>query len=207
MFKRKQANILQSLFLLMLLPLLSTCSSYKIVYDYTPPKTKQGLSCIQNSQSQLNQCNNRCYYKYQSCLKKSQNEAQRALPHLLREYPSQLEVWLNAKEQHQRDLNWYELRMDLLEARRENYLNSCQKKGKKKSKCLNSHGYTSIGMHFDRPSFTMPRPVKPTVSSITARYRKESCSQDCGCQPNYRQSYASCGGVVKSRKVCIKNCN
>jgi len=195
------------LFLTMTVLLLSTCSSYKIAYDFTPPETKQGLACIQSSQSQLNQCNNRCYYQYQNCLKKSQQEARKALPVLLREYPSQLEIWLNAREQYRRDLDWYELRMDLAESRRENYLNACMSKGKKKSKCRHSHGYTSLSLHLDRPSFTMKRPVKPTLANVTTRYRKQSCSQNCGCQSNYRLSYASCGGIVKSKKVCIKNCN
>jgi len=202
-----KSDYLKALLLLVYVPLLSTCSTYKIAYDYTPPNTKQGLACIQNSHSLLSQCNNRCYHQYQNCLKRSQNEAQKALPVLLRDYPNQLEVWLNAKEQHRRELDWYEMRMDLAESRRENYLNACVSKGKKKSKCRQSHGYTSLMINLNRPDFAMSRPVKPTLTSVTARYRKESCSQKCGCQSNYRLSYAGCGGVVKSKKVCIKNCN
>ena len=124
---------IKKIFLIMILaPLLSTCSSYKIAYDFTPPKTKQGLICVQQSQSQLNQCNNSCYYQYQQCLKSAQNQAKRELPQRLKEYPLQLESWLNEREQYRRDLDFYELRMDLAEARRETYLDRCMKEGEKR---------------------------------------------------------------------------
>ncbi len=190
-----------------MIPLLSTCSSYKIAYDYTPPKTKQGLVCIQQSQSQLNRCNNSCFYQYQSCLKTSQNQAQKKLPNLLKEYPLQLESWLNEREQYRRDLDFYELRMDLAEARRETYLGHCMKQGTKKSKCTSRHAYISLMPSVSRPYFNKGRPIKPTLLSVTNRTRAQNCSQQCGCQASFRQSYASCGGGVKSKKVCIKNCN
>ncbi len=190
-----------------ILALLTTCSSYKIAYDLTPPKTKQGLVCVQQSQSQLNQCNNSCYYQYQRCLKTSQNQAQKELPSLLKEYPLKLETWLNQREQYRRDLDFYELRMHLAEARRETYLNNCMKQGMKKRKCTSRHAYISLLPSLSRPSFTISRPVKPTLASVTTRARAQNCSQRCGCQANFRLSYASCGGTVKSKKVCIKNCN
>jgi hypothetical protein len=198
---------IKTLVLILVLPLLSTCSSYKIAYDFTPPKTKQGLVCIQQSQSQLNQCNNSCYYQYQRCLKTSQNQAQKDLPNLLKEYPLQLESWLNQREQYRRDLDFYELRMDLAEARRETYLGHCMKQGTKKSKCTSRHGYTSLMPSISRPYFNKSRPVKPTLSSVTTHTRAQNCSQNCGCQTNFRQSYAGCGGAVRSKKVCVKNCN
>jgi len=201
------ATTIKSFILILVIPLLSTCSSYKIAYDYTPPKTKQGLVCVQQSQSQLNQCNNRCYYQYQRCLKTSQNQAQKELPNLLKEYPLQLESWLNEKEQYQRDLDFYELRMDLALSRRESYLNRCMKQGSKKSKCVSQQSYIHLMPSLNRPYFNKSRPVKPTLSSVTSLFRAQNCSQKCGCQASFRQSYASCGGVVKSKKVCIKNCN
>ena len=206
---RKTAFIttLKLLIVIFIIPLLSTCSSYKIAYDYSPPKTKQGLICVQQSQSQLNQCNNSCYYQYQRCLKTSQNQAQKELPKLLKEYPLQLESWLNEKEQYRRDLDFYELRMELALSRRESYLNRCMKQGTKKSKCSSHPDYIHLMPSMSRPYFNKSRPVKPTLSSVTAHSRAQNCSQQCGCQANFRQSYASCGGVVKSKKVCIKNCN
>ena len=200
-------KIIKLFILFLMLPLLSTCSSYKIAYDFTPPKTKQGLVCIQQSQSQLNQCNNRCYYQYQRCLKTSQNQAQKELPSLLKEYPLQLESWLNEREQYRRDLDFYELRMDLAEARRETYLGHCMKQGTKKSKCTSRRAYIRLLPSMSRPQFNLSRPVKPTLSSVTTRARAQNCSQSCGCQANFRLAYASCGGAVKSKKVCIKNCN
>ena len=200
-------TMIKVLLLIITMPLLSTCSSYKIAYDLTPPKTKQGLLCVQQSQSQLNQCNNSCYYQYQRCLKTSQNQAKRELPHLLKEYPLQLESWLNEREQYRRDLDFYELRMDLAEARRETYLGRCIKQGEKKSKCTSQHAYISLMPSMSRPYFNKSRPVKPTLSSVTHRTRAQNCSQQCGCQSTFRLSYASCGGKVKSKKVCIKNCN
>ena len=198
---------LKTFFLVILVPFLSTCSSYKVAYDLTPPTTKQGLQCIQQSQLQLSQCKNSCYYQYQRCLKTSQNQAQRELPSLLKEYPLQLELWLNEREQYRRDLDFYELRMDLAEARRETYLGHCMKQGTKKSKCTSRHAYVSLMPSISRPYFNKSRPVKPTLLSVTTEARTQNCSQKCGCQSAFRLSYASCGGTVKSKKVCIRNCN
>lgn len=178
-----------------------------IAYDFTPPQTKQGLACIQQNQTQLNQCNNRCYYQYQSCLKISQNDARKELPSLLKEYPLRLESWLNEREQFRRDLDLYELRMELALSRRESYLGRCMKEGTKKSKCTSRHAYINLMPSINRPHFSKGRPVKPTLSNVTTRARAQNCSQSCGCQANFRLSYASCGGAVKSKRVCITNCN
>jgi hypothetical protein len=190
-------------FLLVLLFFLSSCSVYKVAYDYQPPKTQRGLSCIQGCQTQLNQSRLRCSQQYQRCSKKAEIQAKKNLPVLLSNYPSQLESWLRERERYERDLDWYEFRLDMAEARRDRYLDHCENKGKKR--CQSRLGYPVLP--YSRPTFNLPRPNKPTLENETARLRKQNCSQNCGSQSNYRLCYTSCGGVVTSKKVCVKNCS
>lgn len=186
--------------------LLSSCAPvYKVAHDYQPPASASGLSCIRGCQSQLNQCNNQCSVQFNQCSIKAEQQAKKLLPGLLQAYPQQLEIWLNARDQYQRDLSWYELRRDLAESRRERYLDHCLKEGKKEKSCRGSFGYRH---HFsrNRPTFNISRPQKPSLATESAKLRQLSCSKECACDSKYRLCYTSCGGVVKSRKICIKNC-
>jgi len=186
---------------------VSSCSPvYKIAHDYQPPVTKKGLSCLRGCQSQLNQCNQQCNVKLNQCSVKAKLQAKRKLPRLLQEYPQQLEQWLNAKEQYQNELDWYEFKLEMAEARRDRHVEHCIKQGKKRRTCRSSFGYYLTDFPYTRPSFSIPRPKKPTLNGEALKIRKRNCSHDCGCQSNYRLCYTSCGGIVKSKKVCIKNC-
>lgn len=187
--------------------LLGSCSPvYKITHDLSPPKTASGLICIKGCQAQLNQCNKNCSKRYDQCAIKADQQARKELPNQLQAYPQKLENWLNAKARYQRDLDWYEFRRDMAEARRDRYLNSCLGKGKKRNHCLNSAAYRHEIFAYDRPRFSQPRPIKPTLSSVAAKLRELKCSKSCKCESKYRLCYSSCGGSVKSKKVCIKNC-
>jgi len=183
---------------------LSSCSVYKIAHDFTPPKSKSGLICLTKCQSQLKQCNVSCNQQYKQCALNAGRDAKKLLPGLLAAYPRQLEQWLNAREQYRRELDWYEFRRDIAEARYESYLDRCEKAGTKRSSCVSGFGGRSF--LYSRPSFNLPKPIKPTLASETNRIRKETCTTDCACNSSYRSCYTSCGGEVKSKKVCIRNC-
>ena len=187
--------------------LLGSCSPvYKITHDLSPPKTTRGLACINGCQSQLNQCNKNCSRRYDQCSIKSEQQARKELPNLLQVYPHKLENWLNARERYERDLDGYEFRRDMAEARRDRYLDRCLEKGKKRSRGLDSFTHRHEIFAYDRPRFNQPRPVKPTLTRISAKIREMRCSKNCTCDSKYRLCYTSCGGTVKSNKVCIKNC-
>ncbi len=184
---------------------LSSCSPvYKVAYDLKPPTSKTGLICLKGCQAQQKQCKLQCTRRYQQCSLKAAQQAKKLLPGLQYEYPQKLKIWEAAKLRYERDLDWYEFRRDMAEARHERYLNSCLEKGKKRSSCFNHYAYDPF--IYERPSFNLPRPVRPTLASVTAKIRELKCSQKCGCQSKYRLCYSSCGGTVKSKKVCIKNC-
>lgn len=183
---------------------LSSCSVYKVAYDFTPPKSKSGLVCLTKCQSQLKRCNLSCNQQYKHCGVKAGQTAKKRLPGLLAAYPRQLEAWLNAREEYRRELDWYEFRLDMAEARRDRYLDRCEKAGKKRHICFN--GYRGYSFLHSRPHFNLPRPVKPTLAGETNLIRKETCTTDCACNSSYRSCYTSCGGVVKSKKVCVRNC-
>ena len=185
---------------------LSSCAPvYKIGHDLIPPKTKGGLACVTGCQSKLQQCNVGCARQFKQCGYESELKAKRSLPRLLKEYPQQLEIWLNEREAYRRELDFYEFRLDMAESHRDLYYASCIKKGTKHRDCERSYG-GHIYSDLDRPYFNKPRPVKPTVELETARIKKSTCSTNCACEPSYRACFSSCGGVVKSKKICIRNC-
>lgn len=201
MLKRLIKN---SLIVLTSLLILSCSPTYKIGYDFTPPSSKRGLTCISGCQSTLKQCNLQCNNQYRQCSVRAEQLAKKQLPALLQAYPQELEIWLNERARYERELDWYQFRVDMAEARYDRYLDRCLARGKKKHTCRNSFSY--LNLPYDKPSFNIPRPKKPTLSSLTAKIRKSSCSLNCGCQSDYRLCYTSCGGIVKSKKICIKNC-
>ena len=198
-------RLLQIIWIVLASSLLFSCSpTYKIAHDFTPPSTKQGLKCISGCQSKLNQCNLRCSNQYRQCSVRAEQQAKKELPAQLQAYPQELEIWLNERARYERELDWYEFRVDMAEARYDRYLDRCLAKGKKRHDCRDSFSYRSLP--YERPSFNLPRPKKPTLASLTNKIRKRSCSLNCGCQSNYRLCYTSCGGIVKSKKICVKNC-
>ncbi len=191
--------------MLLVSSLILSCSpTYKIAHDFTPPSTKRGLSCISGCQNKLNQCNLQCSNQYRQCSLRAEQQAKKQLPALLQAYPHELEIWLNERARYERDLDWYQFRVDMAEARYDRYLDRCLAKGKKRHTCRNSFSYRNVP--YERPTFNIPRPKKPTLASLTDKIRKSSCSLNCACQSDYRLCYTSCGGVVKSKKICVKNC-
>jgi len=183
---------------------LSSCSVYKVTHDFTPPKSKTGLGCLTKCQSQLKQCNTSCNQQYKQCGVKAGQTAKKRLPGLLAAYPRQLEAWLNAREEYRRELDWYEFRRDLAESRRDRYLDRCEKAGEKRRACFKA--YRGHSFAHSRPRFNQPRPIRSTLASEINLIRKESCTTDCACNSSYRSCYTSCGGEVKSKKVCVRNC-
>lgn len=200
-------SLYKSLLWIFLLFSISSCSPvYKVAHDFQPPSTPKGLSCLRGCQAKLKQCNQQCGMQYQQCSVKANAQAKKNLPKLLREYPQKLEQWLNARDRYQRDLEWYEFRLEMAEVRRDQSISHCIKQGKKRKSCSSSYPHPLTNFSYSRPSFNTPRPKRPTLNGEASRIRKLSCNTNCGCQSSYRLCYASCGGVVKSKKICIKNC-
>lgn len=190
--------------------MLNGCAArYKIAYDYKPPSTRAGLNCLSRCQQQFQQCNSGCRTQFQQCGLKAARQAKINLPGLNAAYPLQLEAWLNAKASYERELDRYEFYRFMAQSRHDRFVNHCMKGGKKKGACdriyLHDPYYSDFA--YTRPHFSMPRPVKPTLALETQRLKKASCSNNCACDRSYRLCYTSCGGVVKSKKVCVKNCN
>ncbi len=204
--KKRNKNTFLLIFLLPLVLFLSSCGPvYTIGHDLTPPTTTSGLACVSGCQSKLQHCNVGCARQFKQCGYESELKAKRLLPSLLREYPQQLEIWLNQRDAYRRELDFYEFRADLAETHRELYFSSCKKAGTNISACeknYSGHIYSSL----NRPYFNKARPIKPTVEREAAKIKKATCSNNCACDSNYRACFSSCGGVVKSKKICIRNC-
>lgn len=194
------ATVLLSLF-------LSSCGPvYTIAHDFIPPSSSKGLACVNGCQRQRQQCNLSCNRQYQQCAMRAEQTAKKNLPRLLVSYPQQLEYWLNAREEYRRRLDWHEFQLDMAEARRDRYLDRCYKKNKKRKYACVDNNNDYLSPFHSRPTFSLARPVKPTLASESLKIRKQSCSNNCGCDSSYRTCFSSCGGVVKSKRLCIKNC-
>lgn len=200
-----QTHWLKPLMLAFACVFLVSCSPvYKVAYDFQPPKSQQGLSCLKGCESQQKQCDLNCNRQYSQCAKNAQSEAKKLLPSLLAAYPEKLEIWLLARDAYERDLDYYEFQRDLYESRRYRYLDRCEKSGKKRKHCIKT--YRPSLFYPERPVFSLPRPIKPTLQSVTQNLIRNNCQTSCGCDARYRTCYSSCGGVVKSKRICIKNC-
>lgn len=198
--------LLKQLLIISVAVFLSSCGPvYKIGHDLTPPTSKSGLACVSGCQSKLQQCNVGCARQFKQCGFEAELKAKRLLPELLKEYPQQLEIWLNEREAYRRELDFYEFRRDMAEAHRDLHYSRCKNSGKKKGHCKKSY-IAHPFMDLDRPYFNQARPVKPTVELEAARIKKATCSNNCACDSHHRACFSSCGGVVKSKKICIRNC-
>lgn len=181
--------------------LLTACSpKYETRYELTPPKTTAGLAGIKSCDVKAQQCAQRCGEKYDQCSLKAQQEAAKVLPKMLHDYELELARWERRYSDYQRDLLLYRMMRDLRTEHRH-----C----KKDEKCNHSHRryYDYFDYPFIYPSSPGSRPSKPTLASVAAKIRKQTCRKDCGCQTQFRQCYSANGGLVKPHQVCVKNCN
>lgn len=187
--------------------LLSGCApQYETRYEFTPPSSTSGLTCLNRCEVQARTCNLQCHLQYNQCSVKAEEQAKVELPVKLREYDAQLATWEREKERYEADLRFYAMELRQRELQRDLYRLSCDRDGKTSNSCLHYQRLMSGMPVIYEPRRPNKMPEKPTLSSETARIRDLTCSNECQCDMQYRQCYTSCGGAVKPYQFCVENC-
>ncbi|WP_154724311.1 hypothetical protein [Thiothrix nivea] len=185
---------------------LSACApQYETRYELTPPTSTAGLACLNRCQTQTQACNQQCSQQYAQCGVQAGQQAKLALPGQLKDYDSKLNVWQNDMERYESDLRFYEMEVRQREVLADLNRFACDRDGKDSASCVRHPSRLHSSWLYEPRSPGSP-PSRPTLESETARIRNLSCSQDCKCDGQYRQCYASCGGTVKPYQFCTDNC-
>ena len=178
-------------FIIFLLVLQGCSPVYKVVYDYTPPKSKSSQQKLMKCYSDKKICLLKCSKSYQSCKQKAKFLTQDEYNQKLKEYEERLSIYkrkLRKKEELEERVTFYK---DVCQVKHDKY--ACLKEHTFKSK-LNELRY-------------LYRPIKPNKSEIFENVVRESCQINCGCEDLFRSCYIANGGIVSSHRVCIKNCD
>jgi len=159
---------------------------YKIVKEYYPPKESSSLdSCKLKEQS----CQDRCKANFDRCKIKADKEAEKLYKQKMKEYVNELEVYANLVDRYNfdREFDYYD-------------------------PFFYGSRYCMVDPFFRRPLWHEPmfylpnRPVKPSLEQEKLKSESKMCQLDCGCHDLYDECFLSFGGVIKNKKICIKNC-
>ena len=178
-------------FTLFLLVLQGCSPVYKVVYDYTPPKSKSSQQELMKCYSDKKMCLLKCSKSYQSCKQRARFLAQSEYMQKLKEYDKRLSIYkmkLRKKEELEERVAFYK---DVCQAKHDKYA------------CLKEHNFKS---KLNELRF-LYRPIRPSESEIFERIVRDGCQTNCGCEDLFRSCYISAGGTVSSHRVCVKNCD
>jgi hypothetical protein len=79
----------------MVLIFLVGCSpKYDIIEIFIPPKTAKEKKCVEVCLRDLKECNKKCNYKYNQCLKNAHNKAIKIFPKKIKEYDSKMRKYV-----------------------------------------------------------------------------------------------------------------
>ncbi|QQZ30773.1 hypothetical protein HMY34_19555 [Thiothrix subterranea] len=187
--------------------LLSGCApQYETRYEFTPPTSTGGLSCLNRCETQTRTCNLQCNLQYGQCSAKAEQQAKAELPAKLSEYDTRLAAWQRERERYETDLRFYEMELRQRELQHDLRRLTCDRDGKESASCLHHHSLLNGMSSLNEPRRPDNMPEKPTLTSETVRIRELICSSECQCDTQYRQCYTSCGGAVKPYQFCVENC-
>lgn len=165
---------------------LSGCAApgprYQTAYRYEPPVEAAGRACLEKSEHQMAQCQQRCAADYQACLKRIEPQAEVRYAEALKRYRTEMDLY-------RRELARYQLYLSMSWGR---------------------YPWYGSGFYYPWPDpFYFPPPVppaKPSQDQEFSRLRQERCEVNCGCQANYDAGFLTCGGKLFPEVKCIANC-
>jgi hypothetical protein len=171
---------------------LSACApKYRTTYSYTAPKSPQVQSCIYTCKEELATCKKVCAANFDICKKKAEKIGKE-------NYEKKLQRYHKALEDYADRIAQYELERDIFF-----YDGFCYP---------GSYGfYGPFGARFlwgppQGYSYTLRKPVKPSLEQEILDAQMKHCRIDCGCQQSFDACYEKCGGKIIKKEICIKNC-
>lgn len=188
---------------LLSLLVVSCGPQYRVVDDYVPPADNSGKRCLKQCQKEKNRCQRKCTRKRQHCLADAEMLAKDDYPQAMDHYANELEKYTLAQDLYQHKYDHYRNEKDWLNKRISNLKVDCREGDR--HACKKRKNLIRKRNHLHQPARPL-RPFRPTLVSITKEYQ-EACKSDCGCDENFRSCYIGCGGQVKSRSICVENCD
>ena len=178
--------------LLLIALFLSACApKYRTTYSYIAPESSQAQSCIQTCKEELATCQKVCEANFNICKKKAEKIGKQNYEKKLQQYYKDLEDYASRVQR-------YELDRELLFYDGFCYPGSYGFCGPFGGRLLwgPPPGYT----------YTLHKPVKPSLEQEILDAQMKECRIDCGCQQSFDTCYEKCGGKVIKKEICIKNC-
>ncbi len=162
---------------------LAGCATpqYQTRVQFIPPADAAGRACVQGCEKTRSACQADCGARYQACVQGVDAEVEARYAEALARYETELRQYAAALRQYE-----MQLRFEWLHAyphRR-------------------PYGW---GMWPPLPpSYREPQP--PTREGVRAQRVKETCHDDCNCQPAFDACFVGCGGQRITETFCIKHC-
>lgn len=189
-------------------------------------------SCSAACRQEFRSCESACQSQYQVCAKEQETAAVKQLPIALVEYNQALSLFHDKLDVYHRQSVDYERASQRLEDRlhsakhqcaadRQRYRSAYFEKHQKYpakvpdrdlSGCIDADLYADRVAKLVAPDPPLePDPV--TLTSLTQQLQTERCHMSCGCQPTcgcdaqHESCFLGCGGELRQRRVCVKNCD
>ncbi len=175
---------------------------YKVVHDYEPPQTPQGMQCVRDCEQDRQNCRYDCERSYNYCMEDARGQAEQSYADAKDRYIEELQRYNDDLEDMYREQRHAPGKIRDLREERAFYAEKCRAG---KDKACDKKKY--IDRQIDElANPTHPtEPSEPSYEDELARYQGQ-CSNECGCDDHFNNCYAGCGGRVTSRKVCVDNC-
>ena len=179
-------------YILFLLPILlfTACSpKYKTLYSYQEPADSNAKQCIKSCKEKLDTCRKLCKSNFDICAKKAEEIAKK-------NYEKKLQSYYKALEQYTKDMEMYNLQRDLFWGDDFYYY----RRG------FGFYGPFGPRIFLSSPSYSLQRPVKPSLQQEILQTQLKECRIDCNCLQSYDNCFTECGGKIIEKKICIENC-
>lgn len=188
--------------------------------------------CADSCRNEFRTCESSCQSRYQTCMREQESAAARQLPVALVEYNHALGLFHDKLDFYHRESIEFERTSQRLEDRlhrarhrcaeeRQQYQRAYYEKHQKSPPRVPDHdlpGCIDAGMYEDRLArLASPEPpLEPeavTLTSLTEKLQAERCQVDCacnlacGCDSQHEACFLGCGGELRQRRVCVKNCD
>ncbi|BAN69247.1 hypothetical protein [endosymbiont of unidentified scaly snail isolate Monju] len=192
-----------ALWILAILLLAGCGARYEVIEDFVPPADRKARACIAGCEQQRQACEAACDHRFQACRERAEARAHTDLPARRRAYLDRLDIYLRERELWLDEQALQLRQRQLLEARIAQLEPRCTRDERSGCSELNR-------LRRERDALVLPdppeRPAEPTLESLVARYQAD-CRRDCDCDASFRACYIGCGGEVRSRRVCVANCD
>ena len=170
--------------------LFTACSpKYKINYRYQTPSSPEAKQCITSCKEKHDTCKKLCKANFDICAKKAEKIAKK-------NYEKKLQGYYKALEQYTKDMEMYNLQRDLFWGDDFYYY----RRG------FGFYGPFGPRIFLSSPSYSLKRPVKPSLQQEILQTQLKECRVDCHCLQSYDKCFTECGGKIIEKKICIENC-